>query len=195
MHARDGLLPFLVHATDYKKRRERRSVLRRLCRIHLHHRAAVSRHRPLRWPAASCAVWMMVGMPDGGTWLAFIPCCRASDATDRADDNVSSTIRRFSSVAQYRRRPDAPSTASTPSSIKAPLWQDRQSFILGGTKTRPENRAICFSRKPGARRCSSISAASEASTWIRYCCPSGAASSSAVSGKCARVHAWGRRCR
>jgi hypothetical protein len=56
------------------------------------------------------------------TWFAFTPCCRASDATDKADDNVCSTIRGFSSAVLYRRCPDPPSAHPTPSTIQATPW-------------------------------------------------------------------------
>src|ERR1700731_1535692 len=71
-----------------------------------------------------------------------MPCCRASDATDKPDENVCSTIRRFSSGLQSRRRSDAPSTTATSSIQALPGHTPEQvelessaTFKQGGQKT------------------------------------------------------------
>src|SRR5260370_14612515 len=66
------------------------------------------------------------------TWLALMPCARATRATDAPSINVSSTIRRFSSIVRYCRLTVVPvgpltgmsSVACVEVSISAPSGHD-----------------------------------------------------------------------
>src|SRR6266567_5038327 len=81
------------------------------------------------------------------SWFAFTPCCRASDASDRVDDSVSSTIRRFSLTVQRRRGRDEPPPTSIPVSIQAPQWQHHHHQSSLTLQQRPNKAA----RKPRLR--------------------------------------------
>jgi hypothetical protein len=79
--------------------------------------------------------------------IELIPCCRASEATNKPDDNACSTIRRFSSVVQCRRRSDALFTSSTSPSIKAPPRPHR-GHKLSLTPQQRHDKAARESRLP-----------------------------------------------
>jgi hypothetical protein len=76
----------------------------------------------------------------------FTPCCRASDTTGRPDDNVCSTLCRFCSAVQYRRRSDPPSSRSTPSTIRAIPWaraNSNRAWTPQRHQTRKSEREAC----------------------------------------------------